>query len=58
MLTRGTGYLGSYLAKELLEKGYRLRLSIRDAGKIHKLQPLLQWPKTLPAASSLLKPIC
>ncbi len=48
MLTGGTGYLGSYVAKELLGKGYHLRLSLRDPNKIHKYKHLSEIAQNSP----------
>ncbi len=48
MLTGGTGYLGSYVAKELLGKGYHLRLSLRDPNKTHKYKHLSEIAQNSP----------
>ena len=48
MLTGGTGYLGSYVAKELLGKGYHLRLSLRDPSKTHKYKHLSEIAQNSP----------
>ena len=36
LLTGGTGYIGSWVAKYLLEKGYIVRLAVRDKNKTGK----------------------
>ncbi len=36
----GSGFLGSYLAQALLERGARLRIASRNPEKSHKLKPL------------------
>lgn len=41
LVTGGTGYIGSWVCKYLLDKGYRVRLSIRDKSKKNKYQHLL-----------------
>lgn len=43
LLTGGTGYLGAWVAKDLLEKGYTVRLALRDkseTGKYDLLQKI------------------
>lgn len=40
LLTGGTGYLGAWVAKDLLEKGYTLRLALRDKSKTAKYDHL------------------
>jgi len=41
LVTGGTGYLGSWVAKALLEKGYTVRLTVRDKSKQNKYKHLL-----------------
>ena len=36
LLTGGTGYIGSWICKYLLEAGYRVRVTVRDLGKPEK----------------------
>lgn len=38
LVTGGTGYIGSWVVKGLLEQGYRLRLTVRDMGNQLKYQ--------------------
>jgi|SRR5690554_118666 len=45
LLTGGTGYLGAWVAKLLLEKGYTLRLAVRDKHKVEKHQFLQEIAK-------------
>jgi nucleoside-diphosphate-sugar epimerase len=41
LVTGGTGYIGSWVVKELLEKDYTVRLTVRDQNKSNKFKPLL-----------------
>jgi nucleoside-diphosphate-sugar epimerase len=40
LVTGGTGYIGSWVTKGLLEKGYTVRLTVRDKDKKEKYRPL------------------
>jgi dihydroflavonol-4-reductase len=40
LLTGGTGYIGSWICKYLLEAGYRVRVTVRDLGKPEKFAHL------------------
>lgn len=40
LITGGTGYIGSWVTKYLLEKGYTVRLALRDKNKKEKYQHL------------------
>ena len=40
MVTGGTGYVGSWVVKRLLEKGYDVRLTVRNKNKTEKFQHL------------------
>ncbi|MCC5925884.1 MAG: NAD-dependent epimerase/dehydratase family protein [Bacteroidetes bacterium] len=42
MITGGTGYIGAWLTKMLLEAGHTVRLTVRDAGRTEKIAPLQQ----------------
>ena len=41
LVTGGTGYIGSWVTKLLLEKGYAVRLVVRDKSKIENYQHLI-----------------
>jgi nucleoside-diphosphate-sugar epimerase len=41
LVTGGTGYVGSWVTKLLLEKGYTIRLALRDKSKKYKFEHLL-----------------
>lgn len=40
LVTGGTGYIGAWLVKELLEKGYSVRMTVRDTSRKEKYQKL------------------
>ncbi|MDH5599213.1 MAG: GDP-mannose 4,6-dehydratase, partial [Cyclobacteriaceae bacterium] len=40
LVTGGTGYIGSWVVKGLLEKGYIVRVTVRDKNKESKYQHL------------------
>ncbi|MCF8229312.1 MAG: aldehyde reductase [Bacteroidales bacterium] len=42
MVSGGTGYIGSWVVKELLEKGYKVRLTSRNTSNKTKFEHLLQ----------------
>ncbi len=41
LVTGATGYIGSWVVKKLLDKGYTVRATARDKNKTEKLKPLL-----------------
>jgi nucleoside-diphosphate-sugar epimerase len=45
LVTGGTGYLGSWVTKGLLEKGYTVKLTVRDKNKTEKFRHLLDIEK-------------
>ena len=45
LVTGGTGYIGSWIVKDLLEKGYIVRLTVRNKNKRSKYQHLLEIEK-------------
>lgn len=51
LVTGGTGYIGSWVVKELLEKNYRVRVPVRSFGLKEKYQHL----QSLPNSDSLLE---
>ncbi len=42
MITGGTGYIGSWVVKDLLEKGYKIRLTVRNKSNKAKFEHLLR----------------
>ncbi len=61
MLTGATGYIGSWVAKQLLEKGYDVRITVRDKSKNQAYAKLLELAESLPGKltvyeADLLKP--
>jgi len=46
LITGGTGYIGSWVTKDLLKKGYTIRLTVRDKSKTEKHQHLLDCEKS------------
>jgi nucleoside-diphosphate-sugar epimerase len=48
MVTGGSGYIGSWIVKELLEKGYSVRITVRDKNKTAKFQHLLEMAQNSP----------
>jgi nucleoside-diphosphate-sugar epimerase len=40
LVTGGTGYIGSWVVKQLLEKNYRVRLAVRDKSRMEKYRHL------------------
>ncbi len=48
LVTGGTGYIGSWVTKYLLEKGYNVCLTVRDKSKTEKYQHLLDIEKKSP----------
>lgn len=48
LVTGGTGYIGSWVVKELLEKGYTIRTTVRDKNKTEKFSHLKDIASTSP----------
>ena len=46
LITGGTGYIGSWVVKGLLEKGYTVRLTVRDESKKNKYQHFTEIEKS------------
>ncbi len=42
LVTGGTGYIGSWVTKDLLQKGYTVRLAVRDKNKKEKYKHLIK----------------
>ena len=49
-VTGGTGFVATELIKQLLEKGYSVRATVRDAGDAAKVGALLRLGEALPGA--------
>lgn len=45
LVTGGTGYIGNWVVKELLEKGYTVRITVRDKSQTQKYRHLLDLAK-------------
>ena len=50
-VTGGTGFVATELVKQLLEKGYSVRATVRDAGDAAKVEALLRLGEALPGAA-------
>ena len=48
LVTGGGGYIGSWVVKHLLEKGYCVRISVRDKSKTEKYRHLTSLSENLP----------
>ena len=60
-VTGATGYLGSELVKQLLQKGYNVNATVRDPGNQGQVQHLVKLGEALPGSlklfqADLLKP--
>jgi len=61
LITGGTGYIGSWIVKYLLEKGQTVRVAVRDKNRKDKIQHLVDLDEKLPGKlefweADLLKP--
>lgn len=52
-VTGGSGFIACELIKQLLEKGYHVRTTLRDTADTAKAQPLLRLAEALPGARVL-----
>lgn len=55
MITGGSGYIGSWVVKDLLEKGYTVRMMVRDKSNQDKIKHLLDIERNSPGTLEVLE---
>lgn len=55
VVTGATGFVGSELVKQLLERGWCVRACVRDTSNAHRVEPLLRLAAALPGTLQLVE---
>ena len=55
VVTGATGYVGTELVKQLLERGWNVRAAVRDTSNARRVEPLLRLAAALPGSLQLVE---